>query len=184
MFFTALSFNVFLQAQVLRPSTLGHAASVSSAVAPVSLLAVLPPSVSLSISTVHLQVTVKDPNVPTEVVRVPVTSAWHLGTSSTTVELLAYFDSPQRALTNAEDHSIPSSRVLGGLSGRPLLPFTESSSAGSTGGSRVLYRESISQNNYTGARSDTLEVGVDRVADLSDTAGVYEGILHLRMIAY
>lgn len=184
MFFTALSFNVFLQAQVLRPSTLGHVASVSSAVAPVSLLAVLPPSVSLSISTVHLQVTVKDPNVPTDVVRVPVTSAWHLGTSSTTVELLAYFDSPQRALTSAEDHSIPSSRVLGGLSGRPLLPFTESSSAGSTGGSRVLYRESISQNNYTGARSDTLEVGVDRVADLSDTAGVYEGILHLRMIAY
>ena len=147
-------------------------------------MAVLPPSVGLSVSTAHLQVNVKDPNVASELVRVPVTSTWRLGTSSTAVELVAYFDSPQRALADAGEHPIPSSRVLGGLSGQPLLPFTEKSNVGPAGSSRVLYHQGISPKNDTGLRNDTIEIGVDRVADLSATSGVYEGILHLRMIAY
>lgn len=185
-----LLLTISVQAQILRSGSLGQGglaasgAGISSAVAPISLLAVLPPSVGLSISNVHLEVPVKDPNVPSKVVSVPVTSTWHLGTSSTAVELVAYFDSPQHALADAEDHSIPSSRVLGGLSGEQLRPFTESSTVGSDGGSRILYHEGISRKNYTGSRNDTIEIGVDRVADISATAGVYEGILHLRMIAY
>jgi hypothetical protein len=181
--------TISVQAQTLRSGSLSRgelgssSASIASAVAPISVIATLPPSLSLSVSTVHLKLAVTDPNVPTNSVSIPVTSSWHLGTSSTAVELVAYFDSPQQALSDG-DRWIPSSRVKAGLSGEQPMPFTETSSEGSAGGSRILFRQGISRQNYSGSRNDTIEVALDRISDLSATPGVYEGTLHLRMTAF
>jgi hypothetical protein len=181
---------ISVQAQTLRSGSLGQSAmssaspGIASAVAPISMIAVLPPSLGLSVSNVHLRMAVDDPNVPTNTVSVPVTSTWRLGPSSTAVELVAYFDSPQQALSDNEGHWIPSSRVKAGLSGTQPKAFTETSTEGSAGGSRILFRQGISQQNYTGVRNDTIELSIDRIADLSAKAGVYEGTLRLRMTAY
>jgi hypothetical protein len=159
-------------------------AAVSSAVAPIGLYAILPSSVGLNISTVHLNVPVTDPNVPTNTIDVPVTSFWHLGSSSTAVELVGYFDSAQQALADDQGHWIPSSRVQGSMAGQQLIAFDESSSVGTAGASRIFYHQAITANNLSASRSDVLQIRVDRVADLSLPAGVYQGTLHLRMVAY
>ncbi|HJT69141.1 MAG TPA: hypothetical protein VJ731_03020 [Terriglobales bacterium] len=190
LFVAILVSAISAQAQTLRAGSLGQggmgttSAGIASAVAPISMIAVLPPSLGLSVSNVHLRMAVDDPNVPTNSVSVPVTSTWHLGPSSTAVELVAYFDSPQQALSDDQGHWIPSSRVKAGLSGTQPKAFTETSSEGSAGGSRILFREDISHQNYTGSRNDTIELSIDRIADLSAKAGVYEGTLRLRMTAY
>ena len=159
-------------------------AAISSAVAPIGLFAILPSSVGLNISTVHLSVPVTDPNVPTSTIDVPLTSFWHLGSSSTAVELVGYFDSPQQTLADGQGHWIPSSRVQGSLAGQQLTAFNESSSVGTAGASRIFYHQSITPSNFSASRSDVLQIRVDRVSDLSLPSGVYEGTLHLRMVAY
>jgi hypothetical protein len=166
--------------QALTP---GHS-GLNSSVAVINLSAVLPASVSLSVSSVPLIVSVKDPNNPTEIIRVPVTSSWHLGSSSNGVELVGYFESPQQALVDAAGHGIPSARVEGALSGQQLAPFTETSSVGTPGGSRTLYRQAISQNMFTGSRNDVIEIRVARISDLGLQSGTYGGTLRLRMVAY
>lgn len=159
-------------------------AGLSSAVGSINLLATLPSSVGLSISTVHLSFAVTDPTTPTATIQVPVTSFWHLGSSSTAVELVGYFDSPQQALVNANGGSIPSSRVDGSLKGEPLAPFVETANVGTAGASRILYQQAISRANFSGSRNDVINIQVDRISDLGLGSGVYAGTLHLRMVAY
>lgn len=186
---TLLVLVVSAKAQTLSSGTFSPGlapgeAAISSTVAPIGLFAILPSSVGLSISTVHLNVPVTDPNVPTSTIDVPVTSFWHLSSSSTAVELVAYFDSPQQALADAQGDSIPSSRVQASLAGQPLTPFIESSSVGTAGASRILYHQTIARDNLSASRSDLMQIRVDRIADLSLPSGVYQGTLHLRMVAY
>lgn len=158
--------------------------AVSRAVAPIKLIAILPSSASVSIPNVHLELSVKDPNVPTEIQRVPVTSSWHLDLSSTAVELVAYFSSTDRALVNRQEQAIPSSHVEAALEGQPLKPFTETTNAGPAKGSRLLYHQALSRRNLSASRDDIIEIRVDRVSDLGIPAGVYDGTLCLRMVAY
>lgn len=163
--------------------TPGYAA-ISSALATVNLTAVLPASVGVSVSDVPLLVSVQDPNTPTEVVHVPVSSFWHLGASSTGVELVGYFDSPQQALVDAYGRAIPSTRVLGGIKGQTMAPFAESSSIGTTGASRTLFRQAIYPDNSSGSRNDVIEIRVAPVSDLGLPSGTYGGTLRLRIVAY
>jgi hypothetical protein len=159
-------------------------AGISSAVASINLLATLPSSVGLSISTVHLSFSVTDPTTPTATIRVPVTSFWHLNSSSSGVELVGYFDSPQQALVNPNGGSIPSSRVEGSLEGQPLTPFVETANVGTAGASRIFYQQPISRATFSGSRSDVINLQVDRISDLGLSSGLYAGTLHLRMVAY
>jgi hypothetical protein len=161
----------------------GHA-TVSSAIAAINLSAVLPATVGVSVSDVPLLVSIRNPGTATDIIRVPITSFWHLGASSTGVELVAYFDSPQQALVDAEGHAIPSTRVQGGISGGATAPFSENSSAGTLGGSRTLYRQPVSQNNFSGSRKDVIEISVAPVSDLGLPSGTYGGTLRLRVVAY
>jgi len=127
---------------------------------------------------------VQDPNAASGTIRVPITSFWHLGASSTGVELVGYFDSPERALIDANGNAIPSTRVQGAISGGTAAPFAESSSVGTPGGSRTLYRQAVSQNNFTGSRNDVIEISVAPISDLGLPAATYGGTLHLRIQAY
>jgi hypothetical protein len=187
--FVVLVLVVSAKSQTLSSGTFSRGlapgeAEISTAVAPIGLFAILPSSVGLNISTIQLSVPVTDPNVPTNTIDVPVTSFWHLGSSSTAVELVGYFDSPQQALADDQAHWIPSSRVQGSLAGQQLMAFNESSSVGTAGASRIFYHQSITPTNLSASRSDVLQIRVDRVSDLSLPSGVYQGTLHLRMVAY
>jgi len=192
---TALAFALFLfglsaRAQVASIGNSGRQGlapvetGLSSSVAPIGLLAVLPSSIGINISAVHLTVSVDNPSIPSATIQVPVTSFWHLGSSSTSVELIGYFDSPQQALADAHGHWIPSDRVQGSLAGQQMRPFTETSSVGVAGATRAFYHQAISRDNLSASRSDVLEIRVDRIADLSLGSGVYQGVLRLRMVAY
>lgn len=164
----------------LAPNGLG----LASGPAPIGLVAVLPPTLSLSISTVNLNLDVTDPANPSPVISVPITSFWNLDSSSRNVELVGYFDSPQQALADDANHTVPTSRVLGGLSGEPMMPFTESSRIGTVGASRTFYRQAISRENSRASRSDRIDIQLDRIADLGAPPGIYRGVLHLRIVAY
>ena len=186
----AVSLLLFL-ATLARGQTLGGSlarqnmsSSLNGAAANINVAAVLPASVGVSLSDVNLIISVEDPNTPTDAVRLPVTSFWHLGSCSTGVELVGYFDSPRQALVDASGNAIPSTRVEGAISGQELAPFAETSSVGTLAGSRTLYRQPISQNNFSGWRSDVVEIRVARISDLGLQSGTYGGTLHLRMVAY
>jgi hypothetical protein len=72
--------------------------STFSGPAVIGLLATLPATLTLSISSVDLNIPVTDPTAASAVVSVPVSSSWTLNSSTTNVELVAYFDSPQRRI--------------------------------------------------------------------------------------
>jgi len=98
--------------------------------------------------------------------------------------LIGYFDSPQQALVDSYGHAIPSTRVQGAISGGAAAPFSESSSVGTSGGSRTLYRQAVSQVNFSGSRKDVIEISVVPVADLGVPSGTFAGTLRLRIVAY
>jgi len=173
-----------LGAEVRAQAFGSHGMPGSRAVAPIKLIAILPSSASVSIPNVHLELSVKDPNLPTEIQRVAVNSSWHLGLSSTAVELVAYFSSTDRALVNRQEQAIPSSHVEAALEGQPLKPFTETTNTGPAKGSRILYHQPLSRGKWSASRHDIIEIRVDRVSDLGIPAGVYDGTLCLRMVAY
>jgi hypothetical protein len=167
-----------------RRGTSSNYSTLTSAAATINLSAVVPATLGVSVSSVHLMVSVKDPNIPTEVIQVPVTSFWRLGSSSNGVELVGYFESPAKALVDGQGHAIPSTRVEAGIRGQQSAPFTESASIGTAGGSRTLYRQAVSLGNFSGFRNDLIEIRVARVSDLGLQSGAYGGTLHLRMLAY
>jgi hypothetical protein len=167
-----------------RRGTSSNYSTLTTAAATINLSAVVPATLGVSVSNVHLMVSVKDPNIPTEVIQVPVTSFWRLGSSSNGVELVGYFESPAEALVDAQGHAIPSTRVEAAIRGEQSAPFTETAGIGTTGGSRTLYRQAISLGNFSGFRNDVIEIRVARVSDLGLQSGAYGGTLHLRMLAY
>src|SRR5579884_2301813 len=114
--FIFLGLSTCASAQVVggslgRQATAAGYPTLTGAAANITLSAVLPASVGVSVSNVALVVSVKDPHSATEIIRVPVTSFWHLGSSSNAVELVGYFESPEHALVDAEGHGIPSTHV-------------------------------------------------------------------------
>ncbi len=159
-------------------------AALTSASAAVNLVAVLPPTLGVSISTLNLQIAILDTGQRSAVVAVPVTSSWTLSSSANAVELVGYFESPQRALTDATGNAVPSRRVLGAINAESMRPFVDTASIGTPGASRILFRQAVSRLNLTGSRTDTLKVQVDSVADLGIPKGQYTGTLHLRVISY
>ncbi len=167
-----------------QPGLSSAVSGATSASVAVNLLAVLPPTLHLSISTLSLDIHLVDPTQHSATITVPVTSSWSLSGSASAVELVGYFDSPQHALVDAGNNAIPSSRVLGAVNGDPMQPFIETASIGTPGASRTLFRELISHRNVRGDRTDNLKVQVDRVDDLGKPAGKYSGTLHLRLISY
>lgn len=170
----------------------GHAASgpktapsaISSGSAQVSLMAYLPTTLRLSISSLNLDVAVLDSAQPLAIVSVPVTSFWTLNSSTSNVQLVGYFDAPESALSNGAGHAIPSNHVLGGLAGSPSLPFTETTSVGGPRASRVFFQQPIGKGNVSSSRIDLLQIRIASIVDLGAPEGNYHGILHLRLVAF
>jgi hypothetical protein len=166
------------------PSGTVTRASLSASSVPVALVATLAPTLALNVSQVQLTMAIPDPAQDSAVLVFPVTSSWHLSATMTSVDLIAYFQSPQMALSDNLNHFVPSDHVLGGLNDQPLLPFDGISAQGTVGASRVLYKQPISSTTYQGSRTDTLRIRVRGITDVGAPSGNYKGILHLRLMAY
>jgi len=166
--------------QSLRAGT----SALESNKASILLAATLPSQLRLSISDAYLDINVSDPAQKSPVVAWPITSSWVLNSSSTHVELVAFFDSPTAALADSAGDAIPASRVLGGLTESGLMPFTETSRAGTANASRILFRQPISRMNVSDSRTDTLRIQINLINDLGAPPGEYRGTLHLRLIAF
>lgn len=158
--------------------------SFASSRATVALLAMVPPKLSLSISSVPLEILVTDPTQKSPLVTVPITSSWNLGSSANGVELIGFFESPAVAMTDSGGHAVASSRVLGGINQTKMGAFSEDTKVGTPGAGRSIFKQSLSPYNRNSSRSDVLYVQVDQIADLGLPSGNYQGLLHLRLTAY
>lgn len=155
----------------------------SAKAAPIALSASLPPSLTLNLSEIQLNINIIDPKENSSVITLPVISSWVLNSSTTSVNLVAYFES-QQALSDSLNHFVPADHVMGGLNTEPLLPFNETSSDGRFGSSRLLFRQPISAGNYKGSRNDRLRIQIRSIADVGAPGGNYRGILNVRLAAY
>jgi hypothetical protein len=155
-----------------------------SACARVSVIAVMPATLRVSLSSINVVAPIEDPNQRSPIITVPVTSYWTVNGATSAVELIGFFDSPANALRDEKGNSIPSGRVLGAIEGEKPQAFDETDTIGTPGASHRFFLQHISRSNVSGSRTDTLGIQVDRVADLGRPAGNYSGVLHLRLVAY
>jgi hypothetical protein len=128
---------------------------------------------------------------PNDFSPIPVTTSWEVDPQRTSaVALVAYFEQPARALAGA-GAAIPSSAVLGRVpSGGPktFAPFVAAplsaggTTAGTAGGTLVLFTQAISGGNAVGGRSDDLQVRIDLTGAPELPAGSYTGTLDLLVI--
>lgn len=118
----------------------------------------------------------------------PFTTWWSVDPAQTAgVSVVAFFEVPGRALTNAAA-AIPSTAILGRVAtGMPagFAPFTQlsltggASIAGSPGGSLWLVSQPISPTNAIGERTDQLQTRIDLNGSPTLPAGTYAGTLNL-----
>ena len=166
------------------PQAAAATSKINSAQAGITLNATLPPQLKLSIAEVNLDIRVDDVTRNSAIVAVPLISSWALDSSTNKVEMVGYFDSPERALSDEAGHMVPSSHVVGGISQEEMLPFTETSRIGSSNASRTLFRQEISAANAVSSRSDMLHIQIGRIDDLGLPPAEYRGVLHLRLVSY
>lgn len=125
---------------------------------------------------------------PNDFAPLPVVTSWNLDpTRSASITVLAFFETPARALA-AELGAIPASHVLGRVpTGGPksFAPFTGgpvSAGAGvlgAMGGTLVLFAQPISSGNPFGSRTDELQVRIDLSGMPDLPPGTYTGTLNL-----
>ena len=128
---------------------------------------------------------------PNDFTPIPVSTAWEVDPRRTAaVALVAYFGQPARALAGPAG-AIPSAAVFGRMpTGGPksFTPFTGnpvaagSALAGATGGTLVLFTQTISDANAVDSRSDNLQVRIDLTGAPELPAGSYAGTLNLLVI--
>jgi hypothetical protein len=166
------------------PQSVAANSDISSAQAGIQLIATVPAQLKLSISEVNLDLRIADTSRDSGVIQLPVVSSWFLDSSTSKVELMGYFDSPASALVDNAGHAIPANHVVGGISGKEMLPFIEANQIGTVNASRTLFRQDVSPMNLVGSRTDTLQIQVSRIDDLELPPAEYHGVLHLRLISY
>jgi hypothetical protein len=123
-------------------------------------------------------------NFPSPVV---IQTTWSVNPGQTnTVNLVAYFAVPAQALVGLTTQ-IPSSRILGRMT--TGIPTTFSAvtqngigGAGTAGGSLRLYSVVVNGGNKNSSRTDNLDLQLDLVGFPALPAGVYAGVLNLRVI--
>lgn len=118
---------------------------------------------------------------------VSITTQWRLFPFfSGSVSLVAWFSNPAQALASGAE-SIPSNRMRGRMTtGLPVAftAFTQPGvgSAGSAGGSLLLFRESVLFGNRNRTRTDNLELQLDLTGYPVLTPGTYSGIMTIKAI--
>jgi hypothetical protein len=127
---------------------------------------------------------------PNDLAPVAVETAWDLDPSQTSaVSLVAYFQAPGAAFTGAGT-AIPSSLVSAWMQGvgSGFVPFTRGpvdaggATAGTAGGTVVLFSQPVTAGASTGIRTDQLLVRIDLSGWTSLPAGQYRGTLNLMAI--
>jgi hypothetical protein len=112
---------------------------------------------------------------------VNVSATWAL-TGGTSLNLVGWFANPAQALDNAGNF-IPSSLVEGRIGAAPYAAFTNGAvgTVGQAGGSLTLWTQVVGPGNYSGLRTDPLDLRLNLVG-VSTVAGSYTGTLNLQAI--
>jgi hypothetical protein len=126
---------------------------------------------------------------------VQVMTQWNVNPGRTgSVNLVAYFTTPNQALSNGSTH-IPSSRLYTRVAG-PAATFVQTTfapisgapvaggavSVGTAGGTLLLWSLNIGGGNRNSSRVDNLYLRLDLTGHPELPAGNYTGTLHLRAI--
>jgi len=157
------------------------ARNIESRATSVLVTARLPSELRLNTSEIHFEIAVKDPKQFSEILRVHVHSSWVLGTGTSNISLIGFFDERNAAMSDTAGHAIPASYVLGGIDGEAMAPFTEH---GHGNASLTMFRERITPSNIASARADTINLELAPIDLLRLPAAEYQGTLHLRLISY
>jgi hypothetical protein len=111
-------------------------------------------------------------------ISIPITTTWNVSpTEVSGVEVIAYFDDPDRALIDDKGDAVPSGRVSGRVGAGPFASFSETNFFGPTGASLRLFGETISHANARSTRHDVLQVRL--VETNTGMPRLYSGVLNL-----
>lgn len=159
-------------------------AQVLSGVGNVNLNAVLPQSVTVTVtggSSVNFALTenaAANGDVPTVI-----QTRWNLNPGLVgAVTLYGYFDTPAQALTDGVGNDIPTSWVEGQMAtGTPTTytAFTQTNPVGPAGGSLGLFTAAITGLNKVSTRTDNLDLRINLTGQVLP-AGSYAGVLRLQ----
>lgn len=156
-------------------------AQVLSNVGNVTINAVVPQSLTVSVAPGIVAATVTPGAAATATPTVVVTTSWNLNPGLTgTVELFGYFDVPVQALSDGSGSNIPSSAVLASFNSGAFAAFTQTNVVGPAGGSLLFFTESITGLNKIKTRNDSMDLQIDLTAFPSQPAADYTGTLHLQ----
>jgi hypothetical protein len=163
-----------------------HAASLNSNAPTVTLSATLGESVSVSTTVSNVSFTLQSGTTVAGSGAVPITTAWSLAPSRTSVTLYGFFGSSTAALTDSlpTPDLIPAANVLGQVtSGTPtsFTAFSQTSAGfGAASASLQLFNLTVSSTaaNFSGTRTDNLNLEIATPANLP--AGAYKGTLTLQ----
>lgn len=159
------------------------AAQLNSAETTASLTAVLPESltVTLSAGAASFALTgasATNASTPT----LTATTTWALSPSRTALSLYGYFSNAAIALahTNAANTiDIPSSRVEVSVNSGASAAFSQSVAFGGAAAGRQLFTQAVTVATSSGTRNDTLDLNIN-LAGYTLPADTYSGTLRIR----
>ena len=159
------------------------AAQLNSNEATVTLSALLPESLSVSVlpGLVNFTLTSGSATNPGST-SVAVTTSWALTLTRDTVKLFGYFSSASAALVHTNllnTNDIPSSRVEVSVNGGANMAFNQTVAFGAANAGRELFSQALTILNIAGGRTDTIALNIN-LSSLSLPADVYTGTLRLR----
>jgi hypothetical protein len=162
-----------------------HPVGAKQASARIAIVAVKRGTIELSIRTVPLSFELENSR-SSAALDIPFTTRWNVSPAEVNaVEVIAYFDDPQRALLGTGEEAIESKHIRGRRVGDShFRPFSETAVFGPPRGSLKLFTERISSVNARGMRHDTLELLLDAPGSRQNTSARYTGTLHLEARYY
>ncbi len=110
----------------------------------------------------------------------PLTTSWNVSPQHVNgIEVIGYFDQPDKALVSQSGDTVASCLVDGRINSEAFRPFNETNPVGPSGGSLRFFAQTVTDANRRGIRNDELELKVDDSIQRSKPASHYVGVLHL-----
>jgi hypothetical protein len=168
---TAITWGVFLLCLF---TSVPASAQIQSGVGPITLLANLPSSLTVSATPALVNFTLATSGISNGSSAVSITASWSF-TRPSRLTVYAYFTNPASALADATTHKIPSANVSGSVNGGPFTPFTGTSPYAATS-SITIFSRNEPGNNITRSRTDALNLRINTTG-LGLAPGSYTGLL-------
>jgi hypothetical protein len=163
-------------------------AQMLSGLSPVSLNAVTPSSLTISIpSGGSMNFALYQGALANGSQAAVVTTSWNVNPGKTgSISLYGYFSAPSAALAGPT-YSIASTFVEGRMTtGLPTTytPFTQTNPVGPAGGSLCFFSETITGVNKNKTRTDNLDLRINLTSSPPVPAGTYTGVLRIQARAF